>query len=82
MIAIDTIGVGTRIALAVSFPFNAGNALATALPAPVSVKNLLRSASTTTVLWMKIIDQVLIVGIGMNSFNMARFNTIRIVHGF
>jgi len=36
-IARDPLGTGTRIALEVNLPSNDGNALATALPAPVSV---------------------------------------------
>ena len=42
--AIDTLGVGTRIALPVSLPLSSGIALATAFAAPVEVKTILSGA--------------------------------------
>ena len=44
MIAIETFGVGTRIALPVNKPFNSGNALATALAAPVVLITIFNGA--------------------------------------
>lgn len=44
MPAIDTLGVGTRMALPVSSPASAGSAFATALAAPVDVSTMLRVA--------------------------------------
>ena len=41
----EPLGTGTRIALDVNFPFNAGNALATAFPAPVSVITIFNAAA-------------------------------------
>ena len=43
--AIETLGVGTRIALPVSLPSNSGKALATALAAPVSVITIFNPAA-------------------------------------
>ena len=40
----DTLGVGTRIALPVSLPFNSGITLATALAAPVEVNTMFSAA--------------------------------------
>ena len=40
----DTLGVGTRIALPVSLPSSWGSTLATAFAAPVSVITMLRAA--------------------------------------
>src|SRR5690606_28337502 len=42
--AMDTFGVGTRMALPVSRPFSSGSALATALAAPVSVITMFSGA--------------------------------------
>ena len=42
--AIDTFGVGTRTAPAVSLPFKLGKTLTEALAAPVSVKTMFKTA--------------------------------------
>ncbi|MNG31631.1 hypothetical protein D3C84_1174700 [compost metagenome] len=42
--AIDTFGVGTRIALPVSLPASSGRALAAAVAAPVSVMTMFSAA--------------------------------------
>ena len=44
-IAKDPLGTGTRIALEVNLPSRLGNALATALPAPVSVITIFNPAA-------------------------------------
>ena len=41
----DPLGTGTRMALDVNLPSNAGSAFATAFPAPVSVMTMLRAAA-------------------------------------
>ncbi|MNP72224.1 hypothetical protein D3C76_1687310 [compost metagenome] len=43
--AIDTFGVGTRIALPVSLPLSTGSALAAAVAAPVSVMTMFSGAA-------------------------------------
>ena len=79
-IAIETSGVGTRIALPVSLPSNWGSALETARAAPVSVITMFSTAERPrTITLVEVIDQVLVIRESVHGLHVTAFHTVHIV---
>ena len=68
----ETSGMGTRIELPVSCPVSSGSALATALAAPVSVMTMLSGGGAAAAVGLVVVvDQVLVVGEGVDGLDVA-----------